>query len=149
MDSPAVGGCPACGAVGRRVGEETLQAILAPAQAAPLLAAARRFCRTPSCGVVYYGEDGRTVNKPDVPIRVGVKETQDPIPICYCFGFSRADVRAELAAGGRCTIPDRIGALIQAGRCACAIKNPAGNCCLGEVNRVVEEERWRIDSTSR
>ncbi len=54
------------------------------------------------------------------------------------------------SSGGQCTIPARIAAEIRAGRCACAIKNPSGACCLGEVNRAVEEEqKWRIDTTWR
>jgi hypothetical protein len=44
------------------------------------------------------------------------------------------------SSGGQCTIPARIAAEIRAGRCACAIRNPSGACCLGEVNRAVEEE---------
>jgi len=112
-----------------------------------MLAVERRFCRTPSCEIVYYGGDGRAIAKRDVPVRVGLKEREDPIPLCYCFGFSRADVREELAAGGQCTIPARIAAEVRAGRCACEIKNPSGACCLGEVNRAVEDQKWRIDTT--
>jgi hypothetical protein len=74
------------------------------AQASSMLAVERRFCRTPSCEVVYYGENGHVVAKRDVPVRVGLKEREDPIPLCYCFGFSRADVRDEIASGGQCTI---------------------------------------------
>lgn len=28
---------------------------------------------------------------------------------------------------------------VKAGECACKIKNPAGRCCLGEVNKTVKE----------
>ncbi len=124
--------CPSCGAIGRVVGDKTIQSILEPAQALSLLAVGRRFCGTPSCATVYYGDDGRAVTKDEIPIRVGLKEREDPIPLCYCFGFSVADVRREIAETGRCTISARI---------ACAIKNPSGACCLGEVNRAVEEEQ--------
>jgi hypothetical protein len=114
-----------------------------------MLAVERRFCRTPSCEVVYFGEDGRTIAKRDVPVRVGLKEREDPVPLCYCFGFSRADVRGELAPGGRCTIPARIAAEIRAGRCACEIKNPSGACCLGEVNRAVQEEQEALQAEAQ
>jgi hypothetical protein len=40
-----------------------------PTQALSLLAVGRRFCGTPSCEVVYYGEDGRAVTKSEIPIR--------------------------------------------------------------------------------
>jgi hypothetical protein len=133
--------CPSCGTIGRVVGDKTIQAILEPAQALSLLAVGRRFCGTPSCATVYYGDDGRAITKDEIPIRVGLKEREDPIPLCYCFGFLVADVRREIAETGRCTISARIKAEVRAERCVCAIKNPSGACCLGEVNRAVEEEQ--------
>jgi len=131
--------CPSCGTIGRVVGDKTIEAILEPAQALSLLAVGRRFCGTPSCAIVYYGDDGRAVTKDEIPIRVGLKEREDPIPLCYCFGFSVADARRETLETGRCTIPARITAEVRAGQCSCEIKNPAGNCCLGEVNRALKK----------
>lgn len=132
--------CPSCATVGRVVGDETIEAILNPTQAHALLAVGRWFCGTPSCEVVYYGDDGRTLTKREIPFRVGLKEREDPIPLCYCFGFSEADVRREIVETGRCTIPARITAEVRAGRCSCEITNPSGTCCLGEVNRAVKRE---------
>jgi hypothetical protein len=143
-----VGGsaCPSCGIGGRVVADETIEAILEPAQALSLLAVGRRFCGTPSCEIVYYGDDGRAVTKSEVPIRVGLKEREDPIPLCYCFGFSVADVRREIAKTGRCTIPAHITAEVRAGRCSCEITNPSGTCCLGEVNRAVKQEQKAVQA---
>ena len=106
--------------------------------ATPLLELERRFCRTPTCDVLYYGADGRMVEKDKARVRVGVKETDDPVALCYCFNFSRADVRREVAETGSCGIPARITTEVRAGRCACEVKNPSGACCLGEVNQVVK-----------
>ncbi len=133
--------CPRCGAIGRPVGDETIDALVVPAVKATLLVVERRFCKTPSCSVVYYGADGAVADKAECRVRVGLKETEHPVPICYCFEFTRADVRRELVETGACTIPARITAEIKAERCACEVKNPAGACCLGEVNKVVNEER--------
>ena len=133
--------CPRCGAVGKVVGDETVRAILKPGQAEPLVAVERRFCRTPSCAVLYYGADGRVVEKGAASVRVGVKETEDPVPLCYCFEFTRAHVRREVAETGDSTIPDRIDAEIRAGRCACERKNPSGACCLGDVRKAVKEAK--------
>jgi hypothetical protein len=149
LDEPAQAACPSCGATGRPVADKTIRAILTPAHASSMLAVERRFCRTPSCEVVYYGEDGRALAKRDVTVRVGLKEREDPVPLCYCFGFSRADVREELASGGQCTIPARIAAEIRARRCACAIKNPSGACCLGDVNRAVQEEQEALQAEAQ
>jgi hypothetical protein len=96
------------------------------------------FCRTPDCEVVYFSE--KTVfRKADVKVRVGLKEREDPIPLCYCFGYDREDVRRDIEAHGKSEVPDRIKAEVQAGFCACEVKNPSGNCCLGDVNRAVKE----------
>jgi hypothetical protein len=113
--------------------------MLDPAHVERLLCVERRFCRTPSCDVLYYGPDGSSVRKREARVRVGLKETQDPIPLCYCFGFSRADVEREIAQAGSCTIPAQIAAEIHAGRCACEVKNPSGACCLGDVRAAVAE----------
>src|SRR5262249_11410510 len=138
--------CPACEQVGRPVGDATVRAMLDLERARSLLSVPLRFCRTSSCDVLYYGPEGRVTRKQDARVRIGLKETQDPIPLCYCFGFGRADVEREIAQTGRCTIPERIRAEIRAGRCACEIKNPSGACCLGEVAAAVAEVRWRAGS---
>ena len=135
--------CPGCGQVGRPVAGATVQAILDPARAVPLLDAEPRFCRTQACGVLYYGNDGQSAHKREARVRVGLKESEDPLPVCYCFGFSRADIEREIAETGGCTIAARITAEVKAGRCACEIKNPAGACCLGDVNREIKEAKLR------
>ena len=133
--------CPRCGDTGRAVGGETIAAILAPGTELRALATAPRFCRTPSCEVLYYGSTGGFVAKDSSRVRVGLKETADPIPLCYCFGFTLGDVCRELADTGACTIPERISAEIAAGRCSCEVKNPSGGCCLPEVIREVRGSR--------
>ncbi len=131
--------CPRCGHVGRVVADRTMRAILKPGHADALLGVERRFCKTPECEVLYYGADGRLVEKGAAAVRVGVKESQEPVPLCYCFGFSRADVRRQVADRGESDMPARISAEVRAGRCSCEVKNPSGTCCLGEVNKAVKE----------
>jgi hypothetical protein len=98
-----------------------------------------RFCTSPECPVVYFAEAGETrFITDDLRVRVGIKETENPIPLCYCFGFGEQDAREEIRATGRCSIPQHISALIRRGMCACVERNPSGKCCLGEVNRAVE-----------
>lgn len=140
--------CPRCGQVGRPVGDETILAILRPGQADTLLPAARRFCKTPSCVVLYYGGDGRLVEKGAAKVRVGIKETDDPAPLCYCFGFGRADVRRQVEERGDSDIPAVIAAKVEAGLCSCEVKNPSGQCCLGEVRRAVKEAREALVGSS-
>ncbi|MBE2248621.1 MAG: copper chaperone Copz family protein [Myxococcus sp.] len=136
--------CPRCGDTGRPVGERTLRAILKPEAAAALRPDDWRFCRTPTCDVLYFAPGGAVFEKREAVTRIGIKETEDPIPLCYCFGFSRADVRSEVANAGDSTVPARIAAEVKAHRCACPIKNPSGACCLGEVNKAVQEAKQAV-----
>jgi hypothetical protein len=122
-----------------------VRAILKPELAAPRGDGAHRFCPNPTCDHLYF--DGEWVAlKHDARVRVGLKESSDPVPLCYCFGFTRADVRAEVHATGKCSIPDRITAEVQAGNCACETKNPSGACCLGEVRKAIKEARASVSS---
>ena len=97
------------------------------------------FCEAQDCDVVYFPSNPQapTFRRADLLVRVGAKETVDPIPVCYCFGFSRKDIQNEIAETGRSTVADRITAEVKAGNCACEMKNPSGKCCLGNVTRAV------------
>jgi len=97
-----------------------------------------RFCLGADCRVVYFAEEGGHFFTTDgLRVRVGMKEHEDPIPLCYCFGFDEADVRQEIARTGGSTIPQKISALVKQGLCACEARNPSGACCLGEVIKTV------------
>src|SRR5690348_14956918 len=54
-----------------------------------------RFCRTPDCETVYFSAD-LVFLKRDLRVRVGIKEREDPIPLCYCFDYTRADIQRDL-----------------------------------------------------
>ncbi|RXF78355.1 BFD-like (2Fe-2S) protein [Desulfovibrio sp. DS-1] len=46
--------------------------------------------------------------------------------ICYCFGYTAADIKADVIRNGRSTILDRIVHEKQGGTCRCAEANPSG-----------------------
>jgi CopZ-like zinc binding protein len=96
-----------------------------------------RFCASPDCPVVYFSRE-RSFTTGDLRIRVGLKEKDGPIPLCYCFGFDVHAMHEEIEAEGNTTIPQRITALIRKRMCACEERNPSGVCCLGEVTKVVK-----------
>lgn len=99
------------------------------------------FCDASDCDVVYFAlEEGAPMfRREDLIVRVGAKETADPIPVCYCFGFTRKDIKREIAETGRSTVADRIKTEVNAGNCACEVKNPSGKCCLGDVKRTAKD----------
>jgi len=46
--------------------------------------------------------------------------------ICYCFGYTDADIKKDIEEHGSSTIMERITAEKKAGACQCAEKNPKG-----------------------
>ena len=98
------------------------------------------FCGVRECPVVYFEEQGsHRFRRDDLRVRVGVKESADPIPLCYCFGFDESHIRDDISTKGKTTIPARISNLIREGLCACDSRNPSGMCCLGEVNKAAKK----------
>jgi hypothetical protein len=65
--------------------------------------------------------------------------------ISYCFGENEIDMRREVEQFGRCDAVERIRQPIQAGRCACEVRNPRGICCLADVAAAVARVALAID----
>jgi len=100
------------------------------------------FCSARDCPVVYVEEQGShqfTID--DLRVRVGLKAKENPIPLCYCFGFDESHIRDEISRTGNSFIAERISRLIREGLCACEARNPSGMCCLGEVNKTANRLR--------
>ncbi len=99
------------------------------------------FCDASDCDVVYFAleVEAPRFRREDLVVRVGAKETTDPIPVCYCFGFTRKDIENEIDETGRSTFADRISAEVKTGNCACEVKNPSGKCCLGDISRTAKD----------
>lgn len=132
--------CKKCGNAGKQILEITLRSMLKEhALEAIENPNGFYFCETPTCGVVYFN-NGRQIylHKEDVKVRVGIKETENPVPVCYCFGWTQERIFEQIRQLGNSTAVQEIGAKIKADGCACDIKNPSGRCCLGEVNKAVK-----------
>lgn len=127
------GVCPSCGKKGKPVAVLTVKNLVRD-HTRVSASASYLFCRTPGCDVVYFAVQ-EVFRKQDVKVRVGIKETSDPISICYCFGYTREGIRRDNETGK--SILEKIKAEVQAGFCACEVKNPSGSCCLGEVTRAI------------
>lgn len=141
--------CPGCGQPGKPVERITLKHMVRPEFLERVNKPGFQFCRSAHCDVVYFHPDGDTLRKADVRERVGLKETEDPVPVCYCFGFTEKMIFEEVRATGKCTIPQRITAEIKAGHCACEIRNPQGSCCLGNVNAAVKRAQQLAEELKR
>jgi hypothetical protein len=137
---PAVLACPVSG---RRCKQVDLLTVRSLVRQLPLAmpSTAYYFCDDPGCDIVYFPADQEApvFRRADLWVRVGRKEKNDPIPVCYCFGFTRQDIRDEIQQKGKSTIAEQIKSEVKAGRCACELKNPSGKCCLGNVSKVIQE----------
>lgn len=130
--------CPRCGAAGKPVETVTLKHMVKPEFLEVVNTAGFLFCRSPNCDVVYFHPNGTRLTKADVRVRVGLKESEDPVQICYCFGFTEGMAGKEIESTGKCTIQDRISAEMKRDLCACEIRNPQGSCCLGNVAAAIK-----------
>lgn len=96
------------------------------------------FCETPTCEIVYFNNEQQVyLHKEEVKVRVGIKETENPVPICYCFGWTQEMIFEQIKQRGYSTAVQEISAKVKAGECACDIKNPSGRCCLGNIYKLV------------
>ncbi len=140
--------CGSCKQKGRPVSRKTVLLMLKPDLLERALHGSYSFCSERDCSIVYFDDQGRehfTVD--DLRLRVGVKVKDDPVPLCYCFGFDENHIRDEIERTGNTSIPNKVSELIRDGLCACETRNPAGVCCLGEVNKASKRlmlERIRI-----
>lgn len=131
--------CPRCGAPGKPVARVTLGALLKP-QARLRIPPGDKFwfCASPACEAVYFDPGGMAFTKPDLSVRVGIKESTEPKPLCYCFGFTEENILEDAKRCGQPAIPDTIKAQVKTGNCYCEVTNPQGSCCLGNVGRVIQ-----------
>jgi hypothetical protein len=138
--APAVMACPASGGQSKRVNTLTVKSLV---RKLPLGMPNTQyyFCDASDCELVYFALDAEapTFRREDLVVRVGAKETADPIPICYCFGFTRQDICDEIGSTGKSTVAERIKPEVEAGHCACEVKNPSGKCCLGDITRAAKD----------
>lgn len=129
--------CPETGRPTKVIDVFTVQHHALPALVGRVRDEAYGFCDDPACDVVYVGSGGHLLRKSDLRTRVGLKEAEPPIPVCYCWSFTTTDVEEDVRAHGDSTIIPYITERVKQDLCACHINNPAGRCCLGEVTKAV------------
>ena len=130
--------CPVSRTKGVKVAMQTVKAMLTESGLARVSADSYRFCPDSGCGIVYFGERGQTYSTSEVRAAVWQKQSEGARTVCYCFGENEADIRAEITATGQSDAVERVRQHIQAGRCACEVRNPRGVCCLGDVAAAVK-----------
>ena len=134
--------CPMNGQVTKPVGRRTVERLVTPEARDALTPQPYYFCDAPDCDTVYISALGdHLITKNLLTVRVGIKETADPIPLCYCFGYDRQAVREDIRRQGDTDIQRVITRRVRAGECRCEETNPSGGCCLGSVARAIKHAR--------
>lgn len=131
--------CPRCHTRGKPVDNVTLKSLLTPAAMRRLEPhAAHRFCRTPECPVVYFAVSA-VFTETDVTVPVFQKARGGSTPVCYCFGYTADSIIGAVNHDGKSAVVAQITEYVDAGACACELRNPQGSCCLGNVAQVFRE----------
>ena len=134
MSHPAKA-CPQCGKEGTSIDRITLKALFTPEGLRRGIPEQPHFCATVDCPIVYFDGDGEvTFTEAQLTVRVFAKHPEDPaMPVCYCFGVDVATMQdATRARPSR----ESVAHEVQAGHCACEVRNPKGGCCLGDLVRI-------------
>ncbi len=146
---PVVMNCPVSGTRSKQVAALTVKSLVRrlPFKMPPTQ---YYFCDAPGCDIVYFPADSQapTFRCGDLLVRIGAKEIEDPIPVCYCFGITKNQIEQEIRSVGKSTAAERITAEVKAGNCACEVKNPSGKCCLGDIARAVKFAKESVSASS-
>lgn len=98
------------------------------------------FCPSPQCEVIWFDEIGTCFLREHLRVRVGLKETAPPRPICYCLGYTIEMVTEEFVRTGRSSILAEVMRAIGSGRAACLLKNPCGGPCADDIRELLRRE---------
>jgi hypothetical protein len=131
--------CPECNQPGKSIHWQTIKSLLS-VSLRQVSNAKYLFCRTRTCPVVYFSVDGKqTFTVEQIRERVYQKEPEAPyVDICYCFRYTASELRAA-SSESRTAVLNEINTGVQAGQCACDLRNPQGTCCLGNVRELIKQ----------
>ncbi len=132
--------CPQCQEKGKTVAGQTVKSLIAVSLQFVYEETGYYFCRTQSCPVVYFTGDGQqTFERKHIRERVYQKEPDNPdVLMCYCFQYHVGEIKNARAEDAQAIIED-INRGINAGQCACDLRNPQGSCCLGNIKKLIQE----------
>ena len=136
-NAPVNADCPVCKKSSRKVQRKTLEHLLKTEKVNLIKNVQYYFCDKPNCEVVYFSNQTApyfTIN--DLKVKVFAKDKSDDVNVCYCFDWTRARIKEEIIETSKSTASLQIAKEIKDGNCDCEIKNPKGECCLGDVNSI-------------
>lgn len=138
--APAKAECPSSKTSSRKVQRRTLEHLLKAEKVGSIHNVQYYYCTDPDCRVVYFSNEAVpefTVD--DVEVKVFVKDNGDDVNVCYCFDWTRGRINEQIVKTGKSTASLEIAKEVKAGNCACDVKNPKGECCLGDINTFAKQ----------
>ncbi len=131
--------CPQCGYKGLSVDNATIKSLIS-VTLHRVADVEHRFCAVADCSVVYFAaDDSEIFYKHELRERVYQKEPDaEDVFVCYCFFHTLGDIQKSVDKDGKSPIIEDIRQGIKRGHCACDWRNPEGQCCLGNVVRIVK-----------
>lgn len=145
-DTKRVVECPTCKRMGQQVEKVTVMSLLKEDYAKDLEEGEKYFlCTNPICNTVYYTDGGKVFSKDQVKVRVGFKETEEPILVCYCSNVTKKNIQEAVWIQGAKTLKEVVkttGAMIKND---CLHNNPKGACCSTDIKQVMQEALSQVD----
>lgn len=139
--------CPKCAQLGADVDRITLKALLTADGLRRGVPRQPHYCATRDCPVVYFDREGDVCfTEDELTVRAYAKHLDDStVPACYCFTVT---VGAMSDATRARELREMVSREVQAGHCACEVKNPKGACCLGDLVRIERAETTTASAAS-
>ncbi len=123
--------CPECGVSGKTVGMKTVWQQVKFPFVLDIVENSYYYCADKNCSVGYFS---LAADIPQSQLRASSDIANDKL--CYCFDINGADYERALTAGTAPSIKQFVIQKTQSGDCACAIRNPSGQCCLAHFKRL-------------
>lgn len=138
--APVRADCPVSKFSARKVQKRTLQHLLKDDKVISIQNVQYYYCADPKCNVVYFSnENVPYFSVEDVNVKIFAKHTDDDTNVCYCFNWTRGRIKEQMNQSGTSTSSIEIAKEVKNGTCSCDIKNPKGECCLGDINSFIKE----------
>lgn len=107
------------------------------------------LCRTRECELAYFGDSGARLEVSEIRFLPAFKSERLEALVCYCFLHRRSEIVCELRENGVSALLDRIAVKVKSGECACEVRHPSGQCCLGEVQAEIRRLRETSAESNR
>lgn len=139
--APMKAECPMSGTLSKKVLHETLDNLIVQDKKELISKIVQYYyCSDPDCSVVYFSNEKVPLfEKSDLRVKVFSKDSNMDVNVCYCYDWTRSRISEQINATGSSTAFEEVTEQVKAGNCECEIKNPKGDCCLGDIQTFLKE----------